>query len=296
MSRAQRILASSSNRALSSISAVTDLAGLGRLDQRAHDRRIGRGAVERLLDRDDVRIARRLLQELHDDVEGFVRMVDDQILLADRREDIAAVIAHPFGMARHVGHEFEIGPVEPRQLRQLVHRQHAVDQEHLVVGGGQRALHERAQLFRHRRLDLEADHRSATAAFQRGLEHAHQVFRLFLDFEFGVADDAESALALHGVAGEQPADEQARGLLQRHQPHRLVLARRQADEAVDLAGHADQRVHRLAVGDARKLQRDRKAEVRDERERMRRIDRERRQQRERCCEGSGPRSRCARTW
>ena len=31
------------------------LAGFGRLDQRAHDRAVGRGAIERLLDRDDVR-------------------------------------------------------------------------------------------------------------------------------------------------------------------------------------------------------------------------------------------------
>ena len=57
------------------------LAGLGRLGERLDDRRVRRGAVERLLDRDDVRIARRLLQELHHDVEGFVRVMDDEILL-----------------------------------------------------------------------------------------------------------------------------------------------------------------------------------------------------------------------
>ena len=45
------------------------LAGFGGLGQRPHDRGIGRGAVERLLDGDDVRIARRLLQELHHHVE-----------------------------------------------------------------------------------------------------------------------------------------------------------------------------------------------------------------------------------
>ena len=61
---------------------------------------------------------------------------------------------------------------------------------------------------------------------------------------------------------------------------RAILAGRQADEAVDLAGHADQRVHRLAVGSARQMQRDGEAEARNEREGMRRIDRERRQQRE----------------
>ena len=71
-----------------------------------------------------------------------------------------------------------------------------------------------AQLFRHRGFDLEADHRAAAAALQRGLEQAHQVFGLFLDFEFGVADDAERALPLDGVAGKQPADEQAGRLLQ----------------------------------------------------------------------------------
>ncbi len=206
--------------------------------------------------------------------------MDDQVLLPDRREDVAAVIANALGMTGNVGYEFEIGPVEPRQLRQLVHGKHAFDQQHLVVGGGQRALHERAQFLRHGRLDLEPDHRSPAPPLQRGLEQADQILGLFLDFEFGVPDDAERTLALDGIAGKQPADEQAGRLFQRDQPHRAVLAGGQADETVDLAGHADQRIHRLAVADARQMQRDRKAEARDKRERMRRIDRQRRQQRE----------------
>ena len=140
-------------------------------------------------------------------------------------------------------------------------------------------LHEGAQFLRHLGFDLEPDHRSAPPPLQRGLEQAHQIFGFFLDFEFGVADDPERALTLDGIAGEQPADEQAGGLFQRDQPHRAVLAGGQADEAVDLAGHANQRVHRLAVGDPRQMQRDGEAEARDEREGMRRIDRERRQQR-----------------
>ena len=64
------------------------------------------------------------------------------------------------------------------------------------------------------------------------------------------------------------------------QPHRAVLGGGDADEAIDLAGHADQRVHRLAVGYPRQLQRHGEAETRDEREGMRRVDRQRRQQRE----------------
>ncbi len=88
------------------------------------------------------------------------------------------------------------------ELRQLVERQHAVDQEHLVVGDRERALHEAAQLRRHRRFDLEPDHRAAAAALERGLEQPHQVFGLFLDLDVGVADDAERALPLHRVARE----------------------------------------------------------------------------------------------
>ena len=76
--------------------------------------------------------------------------MDDQILLPDGGEAIAAMVADALGIARIVGHEFEIGPVEPGELGQIVERQHAVDQEHLVVGDRQRALHETAQLRRHR--------------------------------------------------------------------------------------------------------------------------------------------------
>ena len=61
----------------------------------------------------------------------------------------------------------------------------------------------RLQLVRHRRVDLEPDHRAAPAALEHGLELAHEVFGLFLDFDVGVADDPESALPLHGVAREQ---------------------------------------------------------------------------------------------
>ena len=66
------------------------LAGLRRFDEGSDDRAVGRGAIERLLDRDDVGIVRRLVEELDDDVERFVRMMDDEIFLPDRGEAIAA--------------------------------------------------------------------------------------------------------------------------------------------------------------------------------------------------------------
>ena len=134
--------------------------------------------------------------------------MDDEVLLADGGEAVAAMIADALGKARIVRHEFEIGPVEAHELRQLVERQHAVDQEHLVVAT-ERALHEAPQLGRHGGFDLEPDHRSAPAPLEHGLELAHQVFGLFLDLDFGIADDAERALPLERVAREQLADEQA---------------------------------------------------------------------------------------
>ena len=62
--------------------------------------RILRGAVERLLDRDDIRIGRRLAQELHHHVETLERMMDDDVLGADRGETVAAMIADALGKAR----------------------------------------------------------------------------------------------------------------------------------------------------------------------------------------------------
>ncbi len=106
------------------------------------------------------------------------------------------------------------------KLRQLVERQHAVDQEGVLVADRERAAHEAAQLRRHRRLDLEPDHRAAAAALEHGLELAHQIFGFFLDFDFAVADDAEGALPFDGVARKQPRDEQADGLLERDDARR----------------------------------------------------------------------------
>ena len=208
-------------------------------------------------------------------------MVDDEILLPDGGEAIAAMVADAAGIARRIGHEFEVRPVEAGDLRHLVERQHAIDLEHAVIGGAERAQHEPLQLRRHHRLDVEPDHQPAAAPLERGLEQPHQIFGLFEDFQFQIADDAEGTHALHRIAREQLADEKAGLGLDRDQPHFAALpGLRQPHEPFDAVRHADQRVHRLAVLDARQLQGDREAEIGNERERMRRIDGERRQQRE----------------
>ncbi len=91
------------------------LAGLGGLGERTDDRAVGRGAVERLLDRDDVGIARGLIEELHHHVEQFVGVVDDDVLLADRGETVAAMVADALGKARVVRRELRGRADRPRR-------------------------------------------------------------------------------------------------------------------------------------------------------------------------------------
>src|SRR5258707_11872985 len=208
-------------------------------------------------------------------------MVDHEIFLTDGRETVAGVIADAFGIPRIVRHEFEIRPIQTHQLRQFVEREHAVDQENLVIGAGHRPLHEPTQLHRHGGFELESDDRSAPSALEDRLELAHQIFRLFLDLDLGIANDAEGALPLDRVTGEKAGDEKPDQLFERDRSdNRRSLGTRQADEAVDLVRHTDERVHRLAVARARKVERDGEAEVGNERKWMRGIDAERGEQRE----------------
>ena len=118
-------------------------------------------------------------------------------------------------------------------------------------------------------------------ALQRGLEQADQIFGLFLDFEFQVADDAEGALALDGVAAGN------------RRPMNRPVACSSGIRCTAPSLPGGMRMKRsilpgmrisafigLPSDDPRQLQRDGEAEARDERERVRRIDRQRRQQRE----------------
>ena len=207
--------------------------------------------------------------------------MDDQVLLPDRGEAVAGMIADALREPRIVRHEFQIGPIDGKKLRQLAQRQHPLDQEYLVIGDRERALHEAAKLGRHRRFHFEANGGTTTAALQRAFEQPHQVFGLFLDLDVEIADDAERSLPLDRVTRKQLRDEQTGCLLQRDHPYDIAVGLCwKADEPLDLLRHADERVHRPAVAGAREMEGDRKAEIGNERKRMRRIDRERRQNRE----------------
>ena len=67
------------------------LAVLGGAGQGVDDRVVVGGPVERLLDRQDLRVVGRLLDELDDRAERLVRVMDQDVLLADRGEDVRPI-------------------------------------------------------------------------------------------------------------------------------------------------------------------------------------------------------------
>jgi hypothetical protein len=74
--------------------------GFRGIDEGRDDRRIFRCPVERLLDRDDVRVARRLTEELHNYIERLIRMMDNNVFSPDGCKAVPAVILDPLGKAR----------------------------------------------------------------------------------------------------------------------------------------------------------------------------------------------------
>ena len=86
MRRAQAMLFASSKRALSSTKHGDLLAVLDRARERARERAVAADAVERLLDRQHVRILGGLLEEAQHRIERLVRVVQQHVAALDQRE------------------------------------------------------------------------------------------------------------------------------------------------------------------------------------------------------------------
>ena len=192
------------------------LAGLGRLDQRLDDRAVVAGAIERLLDRHHRRVARRLAQELHHDVEALVGMMDDDVLLPDRGEAIAAEIADALGKARVVGREDEVGPLVDDELLRRSPSPSSPSSANTSSAATLELLDQETRADRRasrastlRRMTLPRRRRFSALSIE-----PHQVFGLFLDLDLAVAQDAEHALPDHarsrGTAGRETGRSSAR--------------------------------------------------------------------------------------
>ena len=237
-----------------------------------------RGPVQRLLDRDDRRIARRLLQELHDDVEALIRMVDDDVLGADRREAVAAEIADPLGKADIVRREHEVGALVHDQPLRFDQPDQSLADEDVVRRNGQPAAQKLAQIGRHAAVDGQPDHAAAAPALQRALEGPHEIFGFLVDLHLAVAQNAEQAIADQPEGlGKQPVDEQQHNLLQQDE---AGVRTGYPNEPVDLGRQQHHHVQVAVPLGIMELERQPHAAVGDEREGMGGIDRQRRQDRE----------------
>jgi hypothetical protein len=70
-------------------------------------------------------------------------------------------------MARRIGRELEVRPVERDDLRQFVERQHAIMGEDFVRRDIELPRHELRQSFRRPGVEFQSDYATAPAAFQR---------------------------------------------------------------------------------------------------------------------------------
>ena len=207
-------------------------------------------------------------------------MVDNDVLGTDRREAVAAEVADAFGEARRVWREQQVRPIVHDQLAQVRDAEDAVGDMRLVRARAKFGRDQGTQFLRHVGVHAEMDDNTAPTTLQRGLVGPDEIFRLFLEFDVGVADQAEPALPGQAESREHPVEEQAEQVLQHHEPDRFADSARQPDESLDLARQRQQGTHALAILLAQQQQGHDKAHVRDEREGMRRIDGERREHRE----------------
>ncbi len=175
--------------------------------------------------------------------------MDDEILLLDGDEAVAAIVAQTLREARIVRFEFQLRPIEADDLGQFVQRQHAVEYEHLFRQDVELSRDKRAQLIGGQAVEFEPDHRSETAALQRALEQEDQILRLLLDFEVAVANDSEQPAPSNAIAGKQILREQPDDVFERNETLAFfALLFGQADEALDFDRKPDQCLRSLAVG------------------------------------------------
>ena len=174
------------------------------------------------------------------------------------------IVAYALGIARYVGLELQVRPVDLANLGGVGEAEKALDLEGVGGGRAQPLRDLAAQRARHLLFDLEPDHLTAPPLAQRRLVFDHEVRGLVVDFDFAVADDAEGAGAGDLVAGKHLVQEQVDQRVDGHDldPPLGRQPRRQGDEAVEI-GRARARAPSASAVAARPAQLEGQREARD---------------------------------
>ena len=93
------------------------LAGFGRGDEQRNERRIRADAVQRHLDRDDVRVLHRRTKERLDRGERLERVMDQDVLVADLVEDHLGILVGAPEAVRRERRVLQLGTMKSRELR-----------------------------------------------------------------------------------------------------------------------------------------------------------------------------------
>ena len=215
-------------------------------------------------------------KEAHHHIKGLIGVVQQHVLLPDRGEHIAIVVADALGHARGELRPQKVGPGVGHQFRQIGDAEHAFDFDHVLGPHAKLAHDDGFQLFRGAGGMGQTHDLAPAAAFQGDFELAHEVFGLVFDLKIAVAQHAEFEMRFEFVARKEVGDVDDQQVFER-QVAQAAVGRGQGYEAVDLAGDRQQCLQGAFVAAAFQLQRQRITGVRDEREGMCRINRQRRQ-------------------
>ena len=260
------------------------LAALRGPDQGADERRVVAGPVDGQLDGEHIGITAGLGDEpLHRGREGVVRMVDQNVALADDAEHVGdvAVLALKArlgdrgpGLVPQVRVALELDDVpEVSQVEQ------SADLEDFVLLEAQHLDQLFGECRVHRLRDLEPHHFAETAAADLFLDGFEQVVGFVGDVEVGVPGDPEVSVVDDFDAREELVDVGGDHVLERHH-HRVVLTTDVDEAAEQFLGHLDASQHLGRGLGVAQQHRQREREVGDVRERTSEADHQGRQGRE----------------
>ena len=206
-----------------------------------------------MLEGEHLRIARRLLDKIDDGGERFVRVVQQDVLLADGVEDVLGGLQGRW-TRRGERRVFQVGPVQ--QVIEA-HQPHEVEgtpqPEDVFVGEAEMIAQRGEDPVVHPLLDLQAHGGAAAEVAQLLLDFFQQVFRLLLvDVEVAVARDPEGMRPVDAIAGKELAGAKLDDLAEENVALRAVPGGLDVDQPGQHArdgqdGHEALHVRRLRV-------------------------------------------------
>ena len=260
------------------------LVRLGCLDQRSNDRFftadrriVGDGrAVERLFDRQHIRVGSRLGEErARRRGKRLVRVVNEDVALAKLREPVdgfAASLGEPrLGCGRRQW-ILELGPIEGVDAPEAGEAERGMPDVDLVSRQLQTLEQQLEHLFRHPGFDFESNRlRGALPVAQLALDGLEEIVGFFLlDRQIGAAGHSECRGINHVESAEESSEVVAHDLLDGHETLPIGESDESGNVRRDLHSGETMRLGDRIVEQDRKVQR----EVGNERERVGRIDRE----------------------